>query len=104
MKAAISCLLGAGLLCGPILAIAKPRTYVLPDNEQIEGVLSPGPGMELAQSNCSACHSLDYIRTQPPGKGDAFWGATVKKMVKTYGAPVEDGDAAIITAYLAKNY
>ncbi|MEQ1939479.1 cytochrome c [Mesorhizobium sp. CN5-321] len=82
-------------------ALAKPLSYELPD-ETAE--FRPGPGVELAQSNCAACHSADYVSMQPPKKGDAFWLAEVKKMKNTYGAPIEDADIKGIADYLAATY
>ena len=34
----------------------------------------------------------------------AGWEAEVTKMIKAYGAPVKDADAAVIVDYLKKNY
>ncbi len=48
----------------------------------------------------------DYINTQPRGpkfKKD-FWQAEVTKMIKVYGAPIDDADAAKIVDYLAATY
>ena len=53
---------------------------------------------------CKACHSADYISTQPPGKGKAFWQAEVQKMIKVYKAQIAEGDAAVIADYLAATY
>lgn len=80
---------------------AKPVTYELPDATL---TYRPGPGMETAQSNCLTCHSSDYVSTQPPNRGKAFWEAEVTKMVKAYHAPISDEDAKIIVEYLAKTY
>lgn len=96
------------VLIGPVLAllavsppaIASPITYRLPD-ETAE--LKPGPGVESAQV-CRACHSADYISTQPSKMGKAFWGAEVQKMIKVFKAPIPEADAATITDYLATNY
>jgi hypothetical protein len=85
------------LIAAAMPAIAGPIVYHLPD-ETAE--LKPGPGVETAIV-CQACHSADYIRTQPPGEGKAFWQAEVQKMIKVYKAPIADGDAAIIVDYLA---
>ena len=65
--------------------------------------LKPGPGVETA-SVCQACHSADYISTQPSGKGKAFWQAEVQKMIKVYKAPIGEDDAAVIANYLAATY
>jgi sulfite dehydrogenase (cytochrome) subunit B len=92
------------VLCIPFLALAKPISYVLPDDEKIEGALKPGAGMDLVQNNCAACHSLDYITTQPPHKGVAFWKTTVSKMIKAYGAPIEPTEADAIVTYISNSY
>ena len=82
-------------------ASAAPVTIELPEPEQN---LKAGEGQEVAVNNCGACHSLDYIATQPPGKGSTFWDAEVKKMVQAFGAPISDEDAKKISAYLAQTY
>ena len=33
-----------------------------------------------------------------------LWEAEVTKMIKIYGAPIEDTDVKVITDYLIKNY
>jgi len=81
-------------------AIADPLTYELP-NETAE--LKPGPGVETAIV-CRACHSADYISTQPSKKGKAFWEAEVQKMMKVFKAPIDPADAATIVDYLAATY
>ena len=60
----------------------------------------------MVQNNCTACHSADYIKTQPRGekfKKD-FWQAEVTKMIKVYGAPIDDADVGKIVDYLTANY
>ena len=82
---------------------AKPFGYKPPDET---AALKPGTNMDVAQNNCTACHSVDYIQTQPRGpkfKKD-FWQAEVTKMIKVYGAPIEDADASKIVDYLTENY
>ena len=81
-------------------ALADPMVYQLPP-ETAE--LKPGPGVETAIV-CTACHSADYISTQPSGKGKAFWQAEVQKMIKAYKAPIGEDDAATIANYLAATY
>jgi sulfite dehydrogenase (cytochrome) subunit B len=81
-------------------AIANPIAYRLP-NETAD--LKPGLGVETA-TLCLACHSADYISTQPSRKGKAFWGAEVQKMINVYKAPIDPADAAAITDYLAATY
>jgi hypothetical protein len=81
-------------------ASAEPMVYQLPP-ETAE--LKPGPGVETA-GVCTACHSADYISTQPSGKGKPFWQAEVQKMIKVYGATIAQDDAAVIANYLATSY
>jgi sulfite dehydrogenase (cytochrome) subunit B len=84
-------------------ANAAPVSYTLPEET---AVLKPGPNLEVAQNNCTACHSADYINTQPRGpkfKKD-FWQAEVTKMIKLYGAPIDDADVGKIVDYLAATY
>ncbi|MFX7608877.1 hypothetical protein ABTJ53_18935, partial [Acinetobacter baumannii] len=60
----------AGGLAG---ATAAPVNYKVPDEV---AAFKPGPNLEVVQGNCGACHSADYIRTQPPMKDrKAFWQA-----------------------------
>ena len=81
-------------------AMAEPMVYELP-SETAE--LKPGLGVDTA-AVCQACHSADYISTQPSGKGKAFWQAEVQKMIKAYKAPIGEDDAAVIVNYLAAAY
>ncbi len=90
----------AALFAVASAAIAAPILYQLPDET---AQLKPGPGVETAVV-CQACHSADYISTQPPGEGKAFWQAEVQKMIKVYKAPIAESDAAIIVNYLAASY
>ena len=65
----------------------------------------PGPNLEVVKNNCTACHSADYIGTQPRmEKKREFWQAEVTKMIKSYGAPIDDADIPKIVDYLAATY
>jgi sulfite dehydrogenase (cytochrome) subunit B len=66
--------------------------------------LKPGPGLDKVQTNCSTCHSLDYIPMNSPFLNAAGWNGEVTKMIKAMGAPISDADAKTIVDYLAKNY
>ncbi len=93
--------IGGFLMLAVYGAAAKPRTYDLPGET---ATFKPGPGVEAAQNNCTACHSADYISMQPPKKGKDFWEAEVTKMIKTYRAPIDEADAKVISDYLAQTY
>jgi sulfite dehydrogenase (cytochrome) subunit B len=66
--------------------------------------LKPGPGADKVEGNCQACHTLAYIPMNSPFLNAGGWGAEVTKMIKAYGAPIDDDDAKAIADYLAKNY
>jgi mono/diheme cytochrome c family protein len=66
--------------------------------------LKKAPGLDKVEANCDACHSLDYIQMNSPFPNAALWDAEVGKMIKAYGAPISDADAAAIKDYLTKNY
>jgi mono/diheme cytochrome c family protein len=72
------------------------------DERPIE--LKPGAGREAVEDNCGACHSLDYIPMNSPFLNAAGWNAEVTKMIKAFGAPINETDAKSIANYLAKNY
>ncbi|QND71969.1 cytochrome c [Tardiphaga robiniae] len=90
-------------LSGIDAAGAKPVNYQLPDDT---AELKPGKNLEAVQNNCTACHSPDYIKTQPQGPAFkmSFWQAEVMKMIKVYGAPIDDADVGKIIEYLSENY
>jgi mono/diheme cytochrome c family protein len=88
----ILCVLAVVLLAAPAVAEEKP----------IE--LKKAPGLDKVETNCAACHSLDYIQMNSPFPSAAVWDAEVTKMIKAYGAPIEDADAAAIKDYLKQNY
>jgi mono/diheme cytochrome c family protein len=88
------------LLLGTAAAAAPVKYQLVPETT----TLIRAAGVELAQSTCGTCHSFDYITTQPRQRGAAFWQGVINKMIKTYGAPIAQQDAAPISAYLSKNY
>src|SRR6516164_4026042 len=109
IRSALVALTGlAGLMasvCGSGLAEvgATPISYKLP-NETAE--FKPGPNLEIVKNNCTACHSADYVQTQPRGPKfkRAFWQAEVTKMIKVYGAPIDEADVGKIVDYLEQTY
>ena len=88
-------------MCGACTATAAPKPYELPAET---AALKAGPGVETAQNNCTACHSVDYVNFQPPKKGETFWNAEVQRMIKVFHAPIDEADAKIIADYPAKTY
>jgi len=66
--------------------------------------LKKAPGVDKVEANCQACHTLAYIPMNSPFLNAAGWDAEVTKMIKAYGAPIDDDDAKAIADYLKKNY
>ena len=103
MKHAILLVLSAVLALVPVRVLASPISYALPAET---AAFKPGPNLDVVKNNCSGCHSADYVNTQPQNvksKKD-FWQAEVTKMIKVYGAPIEDADVGKIVDYLATTY
>jgi sulfite dehydrogenase (cytochrome) subunit B len=79
--------------------------FALPAAAQEKPVeLKKAPGVETVEGNCSGCHSLDYIQMNSPFPNAALWDAEVAKMIKAFGAPINEADAKVIADYLKKNY
>jgi len=87
------------LLAASMLLMA---TAALADEYDL--TLKDGPGRDLVEVNCKRCHSLDYIQMNSPYPNAALWDAEVTKMIKAFGAPIDDADAKAIADYLKKNY
>ena len=77
-------------------------TPAIADEQPI--ALKQAPGLDKVESNCAACHSLDYIEMNSPFLNGAGWDAEVTKMIKAFGAPIPDADAKAIRDYLKANY
>jgi hypothetical protein len=58
-----------------------------------------GPGSDVANNNCLACHSAGMVLFQP-ALSQAQWHAEVEKMRTVYNAPIDLKDVDTIVAYL----
>jgi mono/diheme cytochrome c family protein len=85
-----------------VLSLPALSTGALADEKPIE--LKKAPGLDKVEGNCGSCHSLDYIQMNSPFMSPATWDAEVTKMIKAFGAPISDADAAAIKEYLKANY
>jgi mono/diheme cytochrome c family protein len=88
-----------------LLITAVAALFALPavaDEQPI--VLKKAPGLDKVEANCQACHSLDYIPMNSPFPNAALWNAEITKMIKAYGAPIDEADAKAIAEYLKNNY
>jgi hypothetical protein len=101
--------LTALIACGSAAAVAAtipapPRgnaTISLPGDAGM--AFKPGPGSNLAQAHCLACHSSAYVSTQPV-LTRAQWTAEVNKMRTAYGAPIPDDAVPGLVDYLTAQY
>ena len=84
-------------------AIATTKTITLPP-DGVQLAPSALPGYALAQTNCVACHSAEYMAYQPPSAARPYWDAMVKRMKGVFKAPIDDADMPAIVDYLAKTY
>jgi mono/diheme cytochrome c family protein len=86
-------------------AIAQPAKAPPPYAPPLEtSHLLDGPGLAKVQTHCLACHSADYVNTQPRGMPEAFWTAEVAKMRTAYGARIPDEDVKDVVTYLTATY
>ncbi len=72
------------------------RTITLP---RFQPTLPDGPGREAFAVACLSCHSTRYVTTQPPLTA-AKWEENVRKMIKTYSAPISEEQVPQIVEYL----
>lgn len=56
----------------------------------------------LFENKCGMCHSIEIPRSKMRTKEE--WEATVMRMKKVNGAPINDEEAKIVIDHLAKNY
>ena len=87
-----------------IIALAAAAIALPAAAEEKPVELKKAPGLDKVATNCAVCHSLDYIQMNSPFPNAALWDAEVTKMIKVYGAPISDADAAAIVDYLKSNY
>lgn len=87
------------------LAVALvAATIALPATAEAPIQLKKGEGLDKVEGNCAACHTLAYIPMNSPYLDAKGWDAEVNKMIKAYGAPIDEADAKVIKEYLSKNY
>ena len=107
----ISIITAALILLGTGLCIAQGASQKEPGEVSVKMIdlpavrteLREGEGRVKTESFCNICHSVDYITMQPKFSR-AQWSATVTKMIKTFGAPINEEDAKTISNYLGTEY
>ena len=94
--------LAALALAAALSVAARPVRYTpLPEPTPADFAQADG---DVVVRNCTGCHSLEYIVTQPRGKGAQFWRDAVNKMITVYKAPIEPADADAVSAALAAKF
>ena len=58
-----------------------------------------GPGADLVNGNCLACHSVGMVLNHP-ALSEAQWRTEVEKMRTAYKAPIDPKDVDKIITYL----
>jgi sulfite dehydrogenase (cytochrome) subunit B len=92
------------LLIAALVALAAPALVSSARADEAQIKLKDGPGKDAVETNCAACHSLDYIPMNSPFLDRGKWEGTVKKMIGPFGAPIDAKDVPTIVDYLAKHY
>lgn len=59
-----------------------------------------GAAADAINANCLSCHSAGMVLTQP-NLAKAAWAAEVDKMIHTFKAPIDQGNATAIVDYLS---
>jgi sulfite dehydrogenase (cytochrome) subunit B len=76
------------------LLVTAVATIAAADEKPVQ--LKDAEGLDKVEGNCGSCHSLDYILMNSPFPNAAVWDATVTKMIKAFGAPIDEADAKVI--------
>lgn len=99
MRSIVAATLVAVLGLAPAMARPplKSLTVQFPDSD---AQFPSGPGVQVVNSNCLGCHSVEMVLNQPL-LSRATWAKEVDKMRNAYKAPVSVSDAATIVNYLA---
>ena len=91
------------LVTFPFSGFASAQTFTF-KSDSIDvpdrGVMFSGPGSDVVNNNCLACHSAGMVLNQPALPA-AAWKAEAEKMIHVYKAPVDEKDVAAIVEYLA---
>lgn len=92
----------AGIALAPFSGDAETRlspksiTIELPAGDRM---FPKGPGSDVADDNCLACHSAGMVLNQP-ALPKAAWEVQVNKMRQDYKAPIDPKDIDPIVNYL----
>jgi mono/diheme cytochrome c family protein len=86
----------AGLVVCAAATAADTMSITLPQDKV---QFKPGPGAQVAQTQCVICHTAEYVYMQPP-LTRAQWEGEVNKMRKVFGAPLPEDQVKTVVDYL----
>jgi len=93
------------LLTGLAPLAAQAQSQLVLKSDKIDlpdrGVTFAGPGSDVLNNNCLACHSAGMVLNQP-AMAAASWKAEAEKMTHVYKAPVDEKDVPAIVDYLTR--
>jgi hypothetical protein len=81
----------------PQTFLLKSISVELPTSEII---FPGGAAADAINANCLSCHSASMVLIQPD-LAKAAWAAEVDKMIHTFKAPIDQGNATAIVDYLS---
>ena len=87
-----------GALVATLLFLGLLAVWICPARAQ---GFPDGPGKEVVQQACTACHESSMVTEARRSKAD--WKDTVEDMVAR-GAALMEGEREIVIEYLAKNF
>lgn len=64
-----------------------------------QSTFPPGPGVDIANSNCVMCHSTGMVLRQPP-LTTGEWKVEINKMRSAFGAPITPDQIDALAHYL----
>jgi cytochrome c5 len=64
-------------------------------------IFPPGPGADVADSQCLICHSAGMVLRQPPLTKEE-WRSEIQKMRAAYGAPLPAQQVDALSEYLQR--
>ncbi len=94
----------AGIAMAPLAAGAEDKPVlksVSVDLPAGDSLFPDGPGADVANNNCLACHSADMVLNQP-AMSKVQWEFEVNKMRTAYKAPIDPADVDAILGYLTR--
>jgi cytochrome c5 len=108
LAGAVAALVGSDYLPESIVGQARRQSELVPPvrfsalnltMSSGTATFPPGPGSEIANSNCVMCHSTGMVLRQPPLTFDE-WKTEIVKMRAAFGAPIPADQIDAVARYL----